>query len=169
MFDTLITRLFPAALLGGLALYLLATMLWLQPLVERRMAEKQLTPACEVALETEQESTPLPENPQRFQLEMTIRMLEDLGADQIPILREQLQFARQKLQAMSPRRLRITNIERGTICGCSADKAFGALGFGMTFHVASARTYTSTKINSLPQSTLAFAQSGQCGDLPWKG
>lgn len=169
MIDTLITRLFPAALIGGLALYVLATMLWLQPLVESRMAEKHLIPACEAALESDQESTPLPDNPERYQLEMTIRMLEDMGADQIPIFREQLQNARRMLRAMQPTRLRISNIERSTICGCGSDMAFESLGLAMILHVASARTYNPSKINALPQSTLSYARSGECGALPWKG
>lgn len=169
MFDSIITRLFPVAMVGGLALYMLATLLWLQPLVERRMAEKHLIPACGLALENEQESVPLPENPRRFELEMTIDMLEAMGADQIPLLREQLQAARRQLRAMTPTRLRISNIDRSNICGCASDKAFEALGLAMTLHVASARTYIPSRINALPQTTLSHARSGQCGNLPWKG
>lgn len=170
MFDTLITRLFPAAILGGLALYLLATMLWLQPLVERRMAELHLIPECQVALEHDQESTPLPENPQRHQLQSTIRMLENMGADQIPIFREQLQEARRLLRQMQPTRLRISGIERDSICSCAADRAIEAItGMTMTLHVASARTFTPSTITALPRSTLSHARSGECGALPWKG
>lgn len=169
MFDPIITRLFPVAMVGGLALYVLATILWLQPLVENRTAEKHLIPACEAALENDQESTPLPDNPERYQLEMTIGMLEDMGADRIPILREQLQVARRMLQAMQPTRLRISNIERGSVCSCASDKAFESLGFSMTLHVASARTYNPSKINALSQTTLSYARSGECGALPWKG
>ena len=169
MFDPIITRLFPVAMVGGLALYVLATILWLQPIVENRMAEKHLIPACEAALENDQESTPLPDNPERYQLEMTIGMLEDMGADQIPILREQLQVARRMLQTMQPTRLRISNAERGSVCSCASDKTFESLGFSMTLHVSSARTYTPSKITNLLQTTLSFARSGECGALPWKG
>lgn len=167
MFDALITRLFPAAMIGGVALYVLASMLWLQPLVERRMAEKYLIPACETALKTEQETIPLPKDPRRLELQMTIEMLESMGADQIPILREQLQAARRMLDQMQPTRLRISGVERDSICGCGADTAFEALGFKMTLHVASARSYTPGQVNALPQSTLAHARSGACGALPW--
>ncbi len=168
MFDALLTKLFPAAMLGGLALYMLATMLWLQPLVESRMATKYLIPACEIALESDQETTPLPNNSNRLQLEMTITMLEGMGADQIPFLREQLQAARRMLQRMQPKRLRISTIERSSICGCGSDKAFQSLGLKMTLHVASARTYFPSQINALPQTTLSYARSGECGALPWK-
>lgn len=167
MFDLFPSRLFPPALLAGLTLYGLVTMFWLQPVVERRMAEFHLVPACEAALETEQETTPLPEDPRRLELQMTIEMLESMGADQIPILREQLQAARRMLRQMSPTRLRVSGIERTGICSCSVDTAFERMGLKMTLHVATARTYQPTQVRALPQSTLAIARSGQCGALPW--
>lgn len=168
MFDSMLTKLFPAAMMGGLALYLLATILWLQPLVESRMADKYLIPFCETELETSENTSPVRVDPRRGELEMLIRMLEDSGLAGLPMIRSQIEMARSQLRAMSPSRLRITSVERSSTCSCAADKAFEEVHFPtMTMHVASARTYTPAAVKSLEQSTRAIAFTGQCGTLPW--
>lgn len=172
MFDTMITRLFPAAMVGGLALYTVASMLWLQPVVERRMAEKYLIPSCEAGLAQSENTTPIPRNPERDQLEAYIQLLQDSPFGQIEVVSNQLWLARERLRAMKPTRLRISGVERTSVCSCAADKAFEAISFpGMTLHVASARTYNPSSVqrDTLEQSARSFAMSGQCGDLPWKG
>lgn len=168
MFDSMLTKLFPAAMVGGLVLYLLATMLWLQPLVESRMAEKYLIPSCEANLATSESTTPVKIDSRRGELQMLIRMLEDSGLAALPMIQSQIDMARSQLRAMSPSRLRITSVERASACSCAADKAFEAIHFPtMTLHVATARTYTPAAVNNLDQSTRTVALSGQCGALPW--
>lgn len=170
MFDTILTRLFPASMLGGLALYLVITMLWLQPLVERRMADLHLIPACEAALAFDEASTPEPRNQAQAETEMALKLLDvftrQSGLDQVPGVTDTLDAVEGVVEGVTPKQPRVSTIDRGSVCGCSVDKAFAELGFAMTLHVASARSYSGTKIDTLPQSTLAVAQSGQCGALP---
>ncbi|MBT8167601.1 hypothetical protein [Falsiruegeria litorea] len=172
MFDTMITRLFPAAMVGGIAVYTVASMLWLQPVVERRMAEKYLIPACEAGLTHSENTTPIPRNPERDQLMAFIQLLESSPLGDVEAIRLQLRMARERLRSMTPTRMRISGVERTSVCSCAADKTFEAISFpGMTLHVASARTYNPSIVqrDALEQSTRSFAISGQCGDLPWKG
>lgn len=171
MFDTILNRLFPAAMVGGVAVYALVTLIWLQPLVERRMAEKYLIPACEAGLQHSEGNTPVPVNPRRHELEMLIQMLEGMDLDKIPAIRMQLDEARRQLRAMRESRRPFSGIERNTTCGCAVNKAYETIRFPqMLIHVASGRTYNPTNVQraALEQSTLQFALSGQCGDLPWK-
>ena len=163
------TRLFPPTLIAGLVIYAAITMLWLQPLVERRWAEKELIPQCEANLQHAENITPLPDNPRRRQLEALIKMYEDINLDQIPYLKQIIEMAKQELQAMQPSRLRISAIEKTSICACSIDKAFHDNHLQMSLHVASLRTHLPASIKAINKSAIANAQSGICGALPWKG
>lgn len=171
MFDTLINRLFPTAMAGGLVIYAVVTLIWLQPLVESRMAEKFLVPACEAGLQISERSTPEPVNPRRTELETYIRVMEASGMDQIPGMQILMQQVRAELRALKTSRRSFSNIERNTTCGCAVNRAYEAINFPqMLLHVASARTYNPTQVQrrTLEQSTLQYALSGQCGSLPWK-
>lgn len=172
MFETILTRLFPASLLGGLALYLLVTMLWLQPLVERRMAALHLVPACETALVQDRANTPAPRNQAQAEADITVQILDMLfkgtGLDQIPEIDQTMDVARGVVEGMTPKQPRISQIDKDSVCGCSVDQTFSDLGFAMTLHVASARSYADARVVSLPQNTFAIARSGQCGELPWR-
>lgn len=171
MFDTLFNRLFPAAMAGGLAIYTLIVLLWLQPLVENRMAEKYLIPACEAGLQNSERSTPVQVDPRRHQLEAYIRMMETSGMDQIPGMQIILEQARAELRALKISRRPFSSVERNTTCGCAVNNAYEAISFPqMLMHVSTGRTYNPTQVHraSLEQSTLQYALSGQCGALPWK-
>lgn len=172
MFDTLLTRLFPPAMLGGIALYLLVTLIWLQPLVERRMAEIQLIPTCEAALvrdhadATRSKSQSKPDA--QIALDILDQIFRETGLDQLPAVDDTLDMARQVAEDNKPASPRMSAFDTSSVCGCSVDRAYSDLGFALTLHVASARTYSSTRTNALPQSVLSNAHSGQCGALPWK-
>ena len=157
----------PAILVGGI-LYGLICLLWLQPLVEFRMAEKLLIPHCKKNLEHMESSAPVPRNDKRQELEMIIEMYERTGMGQIPYVGDIIEMARGKLEAMQPKQYRSSKIERTSICGCSVDKAFAQVQFPMTLHVASLRTHTPSSIKTLKQSIVSIAASGTCGFLPWK-
>jgi len=159
-------RLFPPALLGSLAVYGTVTFIWLQPIVENRMAEKHLIPQCEVNLQQAENATPIPDDPKRRELEMLIRMYETMG--RVPMLDGIVDELKRQLQYMQPSRMRISSIDRTNICGCAVDNALEDLGLKMTLHVGSLRTHTPKALNSIDQTVLSIAGSGQCGNLPWK-
>ena len=168
MFD-LPFKLFPPALLAGLAIYVAVTMLWLQPLVESRWAEMELIPQCEVNLQHSENNTPLPDNPARYELQMMIEMYRQTGLDKLPYIKQIITMAEHKLQAMQPSRLRISAIEKSSICSCAVDKAFAKNHLQMTLHVASLRTHHPASIKAINQTAITSAKSGICGALPWKG
>lgn len=167
MFD-IPTRLFPPALLGGLIVYGAIILLWLQPIIEERLAEKHLIPQCKANLEHTENTTPIPTNPKRRELEMVLRTYEASPFAQLPYVREMIINAKRMLRDMEPTRPRISNIDRSNICGCSVDNALEALGPKMTLHVASLRTHTPNALKSIDQNILSIAAQGKCGDLPWK-
>lgn len=159
-------RLLPPALLGGLAVYGAVTLVWLQPIVETRMAEKHLIPKCEVNLQHAEDSVPVPDDPKRRELEMLIAMYESMG--RIPMLDGIVDELKRQLQYMKPSRIRISNIDRTNICGCAVDNALDGLGLKMTLHVASLRTHTPNALKAIDKHVLSIAGQGQCGKLPWK-
>jgi len=161
------TRLFPPALLGSLVVYGAVTFVWLQPIVENRLAEKHLIPQCEANLQHAEDSTPVPDDPKRRELEMVIRMYEGTGLGQIPMMGGMIDELKRQLQNMQPSRLRISKIDRSNICGCAVDNALEKLGLQMTLHVTSLRTHTPNALKSIDQSILAIAGQGTCGKLPW--
>lgn len=136
------TRLFPPALLAGLIIYGAVTMLWLQPIVERRLAEKHLIPQCEANLQYAENTTPPPNNEKFRQAQIVIQMYENSPLGNMPGFKEMLESAKRVVEQMRPQKLRISKIDRANICGCSVDTAFDDMGLKMTLHVASLRTHT---------------------------
>ena len=161
-------RLFPPALLGGLAVYSSVTVLWLQPIVEKRLAARHFIPRCEAQLQYAENTAPVPDNPKRRGLETMLRILKKTPLGEIPEVGETLEEVKELSEAMRPSRLRISHIDRSNICGCAIDKALGDLGMRMTLHVASLRTHTPRALAAIDQNVLAIAGQGQCGKLPWK-
>lgn len=160
-------RLFPPALLGGLAIYAAITMLWLQPIIEQRMAEKHLIPQCQANLQHAENTTPVPTNSKQRELEFVLKTYENTPLGKLPYMRDMIEQAKRMLRDMQPQRLRISSIDRGKICGCAVDNAFEALGFKMTLHVASLRTHIPAALKSMNHNVLNIAASGQCGKLPF--
>lgn len=160
-------RLFPPALLGGLAIYAAITMLWLQPIIEQRMAEKHLVPQCQANLQHAENTVVIPDNPKRRELEFVIQTYENTPLGQLPYMRDMIEQAKRMLHDMQPQRPRISHIDRSNICGCAVDNALDTLGFKMTLHVASLRTHTPNALKTIDQNILAIAGQGQCGALPW--
>jgi len=160
-------KLFPPALMAGTILYAAVTALWLQPLVEHRMAEKFLIPQCQVGLQTDEAATPLPENPKRRELELMITYYKRLGLDQLPFVTEAIEMLKAETEAMRPKRLRISSGKRNSICACSVEKAFSKAFTPMLLYVASLRTHEPASVTRLSQSALRIARSGDCGALPW--
>lgn len=162
MFDFLF-RFVPPALAGGLALYGVATVLWLQPLVETRLAERHLIPACEAALTHAQTATPAPADQAQAGLDIGRRLLNDLGLGDLPGVEDTFETLEDLTQDMIPQAPRRSTFERDTICGCATETAFDHAGWAMTLHVASARTHTPPAITTLPHTVATIATSGQCG------
>lgn len=167
MFDLFPTKIFPPALLGGITLYGLITMLWLQPLVEGRMAELKYIPQCEASLQKAEASTPPPDNPRRRELEMVLRMYEGTGLSQLPYVREIIEMARQELTRLQSKQFRTSSIDRTSLCACAVDTVFENNHLRMTLHVASLRTHVPKALKSMNRSVMAIAASGQCGKLPF--
>ena len=161
-------RLFPPTLIGGLAIYAAIIMLWLQPIVETRMAEKYLIPQCKANLQHAEQTTPVPSNPKQRELEFVIRTYESSPLSQLPYMKDIINEAKRMLQNMQPTRPRISNIDRSNICGCAVDNALNQMGLKMTLHVASLRTHTPKSLKGIDRSILSIAGQGGCGALPWK-
>ncbi|EFO34077.1 hypothetical protein TRICHSKD4_0566 [Roseibium sp. TrichSKD4] len=161
-------RLFPPALLAGLIVYGAATMLWLQPIVEKRLAEKRLIPQCEASLQYAEKTTSPPNNEKFRQAQIVIQMYENSPLGNMPGVKESLEAAKRMVEQMRPQKFRMSKIDRSSICGCAVDTAFDGMGLKMTLHVASLRTHTPKSLGSIDQNIMAIASNGQCGALPWK-
>lgn len=165
MFDFLPTKILPPALLGGVLIYGLVCLVWLQPLVESRLAELTYIPQCETDLHKAEAAAPVPDNPRRRELELLIDMYEKTNLDQLPFVSEALEFAKRELAAMQPKRLRTSRIELNGICSCSVDKVFADHHLKMTLAVASLRTHVPAFLKSMNRNVLAIAASGTCGSM----
>jgi len=167
MLDFLPAKIFPPALLGGIVTYGLIVMLWLQPLVESRMAIKTFIPQCETNLNKIEVTKPAPNNSKRLQFQMMMEMFKGSGLNKIPMISQSLEVAKRQLQAIQPKQYRSSLIERTSVCSCSVDKAFAEYQLRMTLHVASLRTHVPNALKSMNQTVLNIAASGQCGKLPF--
>lgn len=164
MFD-LPFKLFPLALLAGVSIWGLASVLWLQPLVEERMAEKTLIPRCEVNLLKAERAVHVPVDPRASELEILKQILRGTGLDEIPVIDDTIEIIEGQVEATSPKRLRSSKIERDGACSCAVDTAFSDSFYPMALHVASLRTHTPTFMRSLDSTVLAIATSRPCGGL----
>nr|WP_306266998.1 hypothetical protein [Pararhizobium sp. IMCC3301] len=163
MFDFLPTKIIPPALLGSMLLYGLICMLWLQPLVESRMAELTYVPQCEANLKNAEASTPLPDNPRQRELELLIRMYEQSGLERLPYVREIIQIARTEMEQLKPKRFRSSHIQINGICACAVENIFAENHLKMALSVASLRTHIPAFLKSMDRNLLSVAASGTCG------
>ena len=161
------TRLFPPALLAGLVIYAAITMIWLQPIVETRLAEKHFIPQCEANLLQAAHDAPLPKNDKYRQAQALIDAYENSPLADMPGIKESIETARRIIEQMRPEPIRISKIDRSNICGCATQIALENLGLKMTLYVASLRTHTPNALESIDQNILANARQGQCGELPF--
>ena len=161
------TRLFPPALLAGLIIYAAITVIWLQPMVETRLAEKHFIPKCEANLLQAANAAPLPNNERYRQAQALIDAYENSPFADMPGIKESIETARRIIEQMRPEPIRISQIDRSNICGCATDIALEDLGAKMTLHVASLRTHMPNALKSIDQAILTNAGQGQCGELPF--
>lgn len=161
-------KLFPPALLAGVALYGLVCMLWLQPLVEGRMAEKALIPQCEEFLREARETASGPRDQKRRELETLIALYDRMGLSQVPYVQDMIEVMRQRSGAGRADDFRVSGIEGRSLCACAVDKAFAEAHLAMTLHVASLRTHAPAAVRTLDRTVIAALQSGLCGPLPWR-
>ncbi|MEO1749314.1 MAG: hypothetical protein AAFR27_11985 [Pseudomonadota bacterium] len=160
-------RLFPPALLAGLIIYAAITMIWLQPIVETRLAEKHFIPQCEANLLQAAHAAPLPNEDKYRQAQALIDAYENSPLAELPGIKESIEAARRIIEQMRPEAIRISKIDRSNICGCATDIALESLGLKMTLHVASLRTHMPNALKSIDQAILTNAGRGQCGELPF--
>lgn len=167
MFD-LPFKLFPPALLAGVSIWGLASVLWMQPLVEERMAEKVLIPQCEASLLKAERAIPAPPpDPRKAQIKILETIFDEGGWGRVPIIEKTIAMTKNQIDATSPKRLRSSKIERDGVCACSVDKAFSDAFYPMALHVASLRTHVPSEVRTLDKTVLAVAASGACGAVPW--
>ncbi len=164
MFD-LPFKLFPPALLGGLAIYGAVTVLWLQPIVESRMAEKHLIPQCRAVLHQKDTARVQQPDPERDAAKMLLRVFKETGMDQLPGVSESLELGEKILDAKNPKRLRRSSIVHASICACAVDTSFEEVGWAMTLYVASARSHVPASIRQLSHTIQSRAHSSRCTKL----
>lgn len=148
MFDFF--RIFPPALQVGVILYAAVCYVWLQPLVEGRLAEKLLIPKCIAHQDAKERSEParpdktdpgsildiiIPELPEEYRrtfgdiVERTKRMHDDLRP------------ARPQIRA-------------ATACGVAVASELDKANIPMFFHVMSMRAFTPRAVTALHEGTV---------------
>ncbi len=165
MFDFLPTKIIPPALLGGIVVYGLICIVWLQPLVEARMAELVYIPQCEANLHRVEAQRREPVDRRKQELDFVLEMFKGTGLEQIPMVSQGLEVARRQIEATSPKRLRTSRIERNNVCACAVDQVFGDNHLKMTLSVASLRTHIPAFLKSMHRNVGSVAASRTCGGL----
>ncbi|MBP0614241.1 hypothetical protein [Jiella mangrovi] len=159
MFERL-THLFPPALLAGLAIYGGVCFLWLQPMVERRLAARNYIPACERGLLVAAKARDNRQRQAEDDVGLLLDMLRQTPFGQIPGAMEPVErmgeYARRK--ARLPER----TIDHSSLCACAVGTAFAGQSLPMLLHVMSGRTYRPASLDNLPGDTARALRSGTC-------
>jgi hypothetical protein len=151
----------PAPLLGGLFAYAVLCALWLQPLVERRMAAKTFMPQCESgAIRAQNDRRQSYENEIRLQ-ERILQQLLDHPLSQLPMIRDHVLMVKEVLDGKKKAFRRY--IDHSSRCACAVTSAFDGIRFQMLLHVMSARTYASAQLAALPFAIGQNLGSAACG------
>lgn len=162
MFD-LPFKLFPPALLAGLLLYAGITALWLQPLVQDRLAARHLIPRCEAGLiaARSQEATRQQEEKHRRNRALDLYRNSPLG--QLPFARDALDQVEQLMRDSVPALPVSTPIDHSSRCACAVTSAFEAMRIPMLRHVMSLRSYRPAELDALPLRIGEFLGTAGCG------
>lgn len=153
----------PAPLLVGLLIYAAICSLWLQPLVERRLAAKIYIPACEAdAMQSHADEARNAGREIALQESLLQQLLQNPLA-QFPGIREQIAEARRLVAEKRARLVRPP--DHSSRCACAVGSAFGELGVPMLLHVMSARVFVPRELSTLQHSIRQQAGSAACRGL----
>ena len=161
MFDEMLKAL-PAPLLGGAILYGLLSALWLQPLVERRMATKIYIPQCEASsakAHAEQQQQTRSETRRR---KLLVEQLARSPLGQMPFAKEAIEIAEAEIERSIPKIPSLRTIDHTSRCTCAVTMAFDAIKYPMLFHVMSARTYAPPQLETMSAAVDGFFNAGAC-------
>lgn len=164
MLDSLF-KLLPPSLLFGVVLYAGVCSLWLQPLIERRLAEKVYVPQCEARV-LEARASALDEvHQERRRKQSAVDLYKDLLGDlgELPVFEQITEMVEEAAGDQVSSGLR--SASSGSPCGCAAAAAFESIRMPMLLHVMSVRSYAPAALQSLPQTLAGIAASGQCGPI----
>jgi hypothetical protein len=166
MFDT-IFKIVPPSLLFSGALYAGVCALWLQPLVEQRLADRTYVPQCEAGVlhaRTEHQDQIQQE---RESKQSAINLYKDLLGDlgELPGVERITEMVEDLAGASLPELPTSRAIASSSPCSCAVGAAFEAIKLPMLLHVMSARTYQPAALQSLPHAVSGIATSGQCGSV----
>ncbi|MBS7537749.1 hypothetical protein [Ancylobacter lacus] len=151
-------KIFPPALLAGLLLYAGITALWLQPLVERRLADRVYIPQCEAGLIKAQSRARAEQDGKRNAARQMMDMFRSSPLGQFPGFNEMMEQGRVLAEAGVPE-LPSAGIDHSSRCACAVSSAFDAARLPMLLHVMSLRTYQPAALTALPFTAGTFLDS----------
>lgn len=155
-------RALPPVLLLGLMAYAAVTALWLQPVVEQRLAERTYIPLCEAHLRENKDiadaETRAAQDRQRQSLDILRQLERDFGMP-LPGMGYFDDVLEQTILPPSSKKARSLV---ASPCGCAAGAAFDAIKLNMLLHVMSARLYRPGALETLPASVLHEAIKVPC-------
>lgn len=155
-------KILPPPLLAGMFIYSAITFLWLQPLVEGRMAERIYIPQCGAGkLPAAERREPRPP-PGGLMPEGTVQPMPGLPPIELP-LGVQIVAALKDLLGADGTYSVPAGVSTADPCACSVSVAFDSLFWRSHIHVMSLRTYTPLAIANFDQRVAQVLDSGICG------
>ncbi|WP_127599590.1 hypothetical protein [Nitratireductor alexandrii] len=164
MWDTLF-KLLPPPVLLGLVIYSAVTFLWLQPLIERRMADLIYIPQCErgdlpkIVSRRPDPAPPVIQGPlpdgSVIPMPPAPPVEPPLGVQIISGLKDLLRGDDNPYSVPAG--------AAGSICGCSVALAFDSVFWRSHIHVMSLRTYTPRAIRHFDERVAQARATGLCG------
>ncbi|RDJ21077.1 hypothetical protein DWF00_07610 [Bosea caraganae] len=152
----------PAPLLAGLLFYAAICALWLQPLVERRMAEKTFIPQCEarsIAVQAERRQEVDSEARRKKSI---LDQFARSPLAQLPFMKETLDIAEAEIAKSVPKIPRLRAVDHSSRCACAVTTAFDAIRFPMLLHVMSARVYAPAQLGTMPAAIDGLVNANEC-------
>lgn len=163
MFD-LPFKLLPPGLVFGGALYAGVCALWLQPLVESRLAEKTYILRCEEALYAAAAESADQAQRERDRVNAVLGAYRELMGPlaALPGMERVSEMTDDLMERQRPDLPRASRIDQSSHCGCAVASAFEANTLPMLWHVMSLRTYEPAILSRFDQA-VAQELSGRCG------
>lgn len=152
----------PAPLLAGLLLYAAICALWLQPLVERRMAAKTFIPQCEARSVAGQAERKQEVDDERQRKRSILDRYKQSPIRDLPFVKEAIEIAEAEIAKSLPKIPQLTAVDHSSRCACAVTTAFDAIRFPMLLHVMSARVYAPAPLGTMPSSIDGLANANEC-------